>query len=174
LGEAIPQRSKRDFSSYSIGVKFCLLIMVSAGLFSCDSQRVYETNKDFENGQWPQRDTVEFVFVIADTTQAYNLLLNVRNTLDYETARLFLNYTLTDSAGQPMRKRLLENMLFDRKTGEPFGKSGLGNIYDHQIPVEPRIKFPYAGSYTVRLTHMMRVDSLQEMLSVGVRVEKAN
>jgi gliding motility-associated lipoprotein GldH len=145
-----------------------------AVLFSCDSPRVYETNKDFEDGQWPQRDTAKFVFTITDTTQVYNVLVNVRNTLDYETARLYLNYTLTDSAGQSMRKRLLENMLFDRKTGEPFGKSGLGNIYDHQIPVEARMKFQYAGKYEVRLTHMMRVDSLQEILSVGVRVERIN
>jgi gliding motility-associated lipoprotein GldH len=149
-------------------------LVVCAVLFSCDSQRVYETNKDFAQGQWPQRDTAKFVFTIADTAVVYNVLVNVRNTLDYETARLFVNYTLMDSAGTVMRKRLLENMLFDRKTGEPFGKSGLGNIYDHQIMVEPRMKFPYAGSYEVRLTHLMRVDSLQEILSVGVRVERIN
>lgn len=146
---------------------------VCAALFSCDSQRVYETNKDFDDGQWPQRDTAVFVFTIADTTQAYNVLVNVRNTLDYETARLFLNYTLSDSAGQPMRKRLLENMLFDRKTGEPFGKSGLGDVYQHAFTTEPNIKFPYRGKFEVRLNHMMRVDSLQEVMSVGVRVEKA-
>jgi gliding motility-associated lipoprotein GldH len=147
---------------------------VCATLFSCDSQRVYETNKDFDNAQWPQGDTAKFTFTIADTVPTYNVLVNVRNTLDYETARLFLNYTLTDSAGQPMRKRLLEFMLFDKKTGEPFGKSGLGDIYTHQFPVEANLKFPYRGQYRVAMTHMMRTDSLPEMLSTGVRVEKAN
>jgi gliding motility-associated lipoprotein GldH len=152
--------------------RLLFVLGLSVVLFSCDSQRVYETNKDLD-GLWPQRDTAKFVFAITDTAQVYNVYVNVRNTLDYETARLFMNYSLSDSSSHSMRQRLLENMLFDKKTGEPFGKSGLGNIYDHQILVEPRMKFPYAGNYAVRLTHMMRVDSLQELLSVGVRVEKA-
>jgi gliding motility-associated lipoprotein GldH len=154
--------------------RLLLALVVCVVLFSCDSQRVYETNKDFDNAQWPQRDTAKFTFTITDTVMVYNVFVNVRNTLDYETARLFLNYTLTDSAEKPLRKRLLENLLFDKKTGEPFGKSGLGNIFDHQIMLEPGMKFPYAGDYEVRLTHQMRVDSLQEIRSVGVRVERAN
>lgn len=152
--------------------RFLVVVGLATVLFSCDSNRVYETNKDFD-GFWPMRDTARFVYTIEDTTQNYNVLVNVRNTLDYETARLFMNYSLHDSSGNVMRKRLLEFFLFDKKTGEPFGESGLGDVYQHAFTVEPNMKFPYRGKYEVRLSHMMRVDSLPEVLSVGVRVEKA-
>ena len=152
-------------------VRFLFVVGLVTVLFSCDSQRVYEIYKDFD-AQWPARDTARFEFAIDDTTQTYNVLVNVRNTLDYETARLFMNYSLHDSSGTIMHKRLLELFLFDKRTGEPFGESGLGNVYHHAYPLESKMKFPYQGKYEVRLNHMMRVDSLQEVLSVGVRVDK--
>jgi gliding motility-associated lipoprotein GldH len=154
--------------------RFLIVVGFTLALASCDSNRVYETNKDFDEGYWSMKDTARFVFSIEDTTQTFNMKINVRNTLDYKTARLFMNYSLHDSSGNVMRKRLQEFFLFERKTGEPFGESGLGDVYQHAFTVEPNMKFPYRGKYEVRLNHMMRVDSLQEMMSVGVRVEKAN
>lgn len=153
-------------------VRFLVVVGLATVLLSCDSQRVYETNKDFDGGYWPMRDTARFVFSIEDDTQTFNLKVNVRNTLDYETARLFVRYSLHDSSGNMIRNRLHEFFLFDRKTGEPFGESGLGDVYQHSFTVEPNIKFPYNGKYEVRLNHAMRVDSLQEVMSVGVRLEK--
>jgi gliding motility-associated lipoprotein GldH len=154
--------------------RFLIVVGFALALASCDSNRVYETNKDFDAGYWPMRDTARFIFSIEDTTQTFNVKVNVRNTLDYETARLFMNYSLRDSSGKVMRKRLLEFFLFDRKTGEPFGESGLGDVYQHAFTLEPNMKFPYRGKYEVQLSHMMRVDSLREILSVGARVEKNN
>ena len=142
-------------------------------LASCDSSRVFEKNRDFENNSWRAADTTIFEIAVEDTIQRYNLIMNVRNTIDFETARLFVNYSLEQPGGAKMRKRLVEQNLFDRKTGEPFGKSGLGNIYDHQVMLEPAIQFPAKGNYTVRLNHMMRTDSLKEIMSIGIRLEKA-
>ena len=146
----------------------CLL-----ALLSCDPSRVYESNEDFADMRWPIKDTVEFKFEITDTTQHYNLLLNLRNSIDFETTRIFLNYSLTDSTGSSIRKRLVEEFLFDRKTGEPFGDSGLGNIFQQQFPLETNMKFPSKGKYIGKISHMMRDDTLSEVLSVGIRVERS-
>lgn len=154
--------------------RFLIVAGVALSLVSCDSNRVYETNKDFDEGIWLVRDTAKFVFTIEDTTQAYNVFVNVRNSSEYETARLFMNYSLRDSSDHVTDQRLLEFLLFDQKTGEPFGKSGLGDIYEHAFILESKKTFPYRGQYEVRLNHMMRVDSLTEILSVGTRVEKSN
>lgn len=143
-------------------------------LASCDSNRVYETNKDFDDGLWSVSDTAKFTFIIDDTTQAYNVLVNVRNTSDYETARLFMNYSLADSSGRILNKKLLEPFLFDRKTGEPFGESGIGDIFSHQLVTESAKRFPYRGQYRVLLNQAMRTDTLTNVLSVGVRVEGVN
>jgi gliding motility-associated lipoprotein GldH len=146
----------------------CLLTLVA-----CDPIRVYETNQDFDGAMWRAADTAVFKFAIPDTSLSYNVILNFRNSIDFETSRFFLGYSLSDSANSFTRKRLLEYNLFERKSGKPFGDSGLGNIYSHQFLLEQNIVFPSSGFYQVKLNQMMRVDTLEEILSVGIRVEKA-
>jgi gliding motility-associated lipoprotein GldH len=145
-----------------------LLLLLAAG---CDSNRIYETNHDFANGQWPSADTLNFEISIPDSSLRYSIALNVRNTIDFQTARLFVQYRFFDPT-QILRSRLVEQNLFDKKTGEPFGDSGLGNIYTHHFLLESGMKFPKAGMCRIQLNHMMRSDTLNEVLSVGIRVEK--
>ena len=64
-------------------------------------------------------------------------------------------------------------MLFDDKTGEPLGESGLGDIYQHRIPVKMNHRFDYAGKYKVSFEQFMRTDTLSGILGVGLRVERA-
>jgi gliding motility-associated lipoprotein GldH len=153
---------------YRLLIPSALLLILT----SCDSSRVYETNQDFEHASWAAQDTALFTFSIQDTSMKYNVLLNLRNSNDFETARIFLNYKLLDTASLPVRKRLIEQTLFDKKTGKPFGKGGVGDIYNHQFLVESNITFPNQGAYSVKLSHMMRTDTLRDILSVGVRVER--
>lgn len=152
---------------------FRALILVALLLMAgCDPSRVYETNHDFDKGEWIASDTVIFNFNIPDSTQRYNLILNVRNTIDFNTARVFVQYQLSDSINT-LRKRLIEENLFDRKTGAPFGESGLGDLYTHQFLLEPGITFSHPGSHQVKLNQMMRYDTLPEIRSVGIRIEKS-
>lgn len=151
---------------------FRLLFLFSFLLMTgCDSSRIYETNRDFKGSLWPISDTLTFDIQIPDTTSRYNVLLNVRNTIDFETARLFVQYQLLDS-GNVIRQRLVEQNLFDKRTGKPFGESGLGDIYTHQFLLERGISFSGIRAYQIRVNHMMRPDTLNEIRSVGIRVEK--
>ena len=61
--------------------------------------------------------------------------------------------------------------LFDPKTGEPFG-NGLGDVFDHQFLLLENYKFERPGPYNFKLQQYMRMDSLPEVLSAGIRVEK--
>jgi gliding motility-associated lipoprotein GldH len=69
--------------------------------------------------------------------------------------------------------RLQELTLLDPKTGKPLGK-GLGDIFDHQIVALPNYRFQKSGTYTIKLKQYMRQDPLPDVMSVGVRVEKAS
>ena len=148
--------------------------VIIIGLLSCDEQRVYEMNADFDARYWPVSEKPEFEFAISDTVATYNLYANVRNSLDYPYANIFLTWYLRDSAGVLLEKDLVRQLLFDEKTGEPFGESGLGDLYDHRVPLKTHYRFPYAGKYQVALEHYMRTDSLAGVLAVGVRVEKTS
>jgi gliding motility-associated lipoprotein GldH len=151
---------------------FYMLLFSAVVMTSCDDERVYEKNEDFHDRFWKQSDKPEFEFEVGDVNAAYNVYLNIRNSVDYPYSRIFINYSLQDSTGKALDKQLLNAMLFDPKTGSPEGTSGLGDIYDHQIPVKKNHRFGYRGKYKISFEQFMRMDTLEGVLAIGVRIEK--
>ena len=148
-----------------------LLLAVILCLIACDSKRVFEDNVDFKNKYWLVKEPATFEFRITDATHPYNLFYDVRNTIEYPYARLFINYTLTDSTGTELSKKLISSFLFDQKTGRPLGSSGIGDIYDQRFPILENYSFKAAGKYKMKLEQFMRQDTLTGILAVGIRVE---
>ncbi|MDN5205677.1 gliding motility lipoprotein GldH [Fulvivirgaceae bacterium BMA10] len=146
---------------------FCVLI-----LNACDSSRVFEQNTDLENGYWPKNDVKAFDFEIKDETEAYNIYYNIRNSISYPYHNLYLTYSIEDSLGNNISQALQNMNLFDPKTGEPVG-SGLGDIFDIQILALKDFKFKHPGKYTFRMQQFMRMDTLPDILAVGMRIERA-
>jgi gliding motility-associated lipoprotein GldH len=153
----------RSFFGF-IGLIICFL--------SCDDERVYEKNLDFNSRTWLITEKPEFEFNINDTLQSYNLYCNLRNSLEYPFARIFITYYLKDSSGSVLEKKLVRQLLFDDKTGEPQGESGLGDIYHHRIPLKIHHQFKNPGKYSVSFEQFMRTDTLTGILAVGLRVER--
>ena len=141
-------------------------------LSSCDKHRVYEANVDFPNKQWAVDSVPAFEFEVTDPSKPYNIYWNVRNTVAYPYRNLYLTYYIEDTAGHQITTDLHNMLLFEPKTGEPYG-SGLGDIFSHQFMALPNFKFEKAGMYRIRLEQYMRTDTLPEIVSVGTRVEDA-
>lgn len=154
--------------SFAIGIGSLFIL----GLNSCDSNRLYEDNVEFKNRAWRVIEEPRFEFAVADTAQRYNIYYNVRNSLDYPFARIFVTYHLYDSTGKELSKKLVYNDLFDEKTGQPCGESGLGDLYDHRFMLLGQYRFSHSGKYAVKLDQLMRQDTLTGVIAVGVRVEK--
>lgn len=153
-------------------MRFAVVLILFAALLSgCDTGRVFEDNKDFTKRAWTSSDTVAFEFSITDPSAQYNLSCNIRNSLDYPYSRIFVTYALEDSTHRVLATKLVGNYLFDVKTGEPKGNSGLGDIYDHRFSLLEKRELA-AGKYFVRLQQYMRTDTLQGVLAAGIRVEK--
>ncbi|MBS1505264.1 MAG: gliding motility lipoprotein GldH [Bacteroidetes bacterium] len=142
-------------------------------IIGCDSKRVFEDNAEFKDRSWKINQPVKFDFQISDTVKKYNVLLNVRNSIDYPFARLFVNYELKYQDSTSLSKKMISGFLFDQKTGKPFGTSGIGDIYDHQFPVLENYAFKKIGTYSMRIDQFMRMDTIPGVLAVGVRVENA-
>lgn len=154
-------------------MRFVLVLLLLIALVSCDNSRVHEVNHDFNERSWKITETPEFEFIINDLGKRYNIYYNVRNSLDYPYARLFVNYSLFDSTGTELSKKMVSEFLFDQKTGQPFGSSGLGDVYDHRFLLLKEFEFKKQGKYTLRLEQFMRADTLLGVLAVGARVEVA-
>lgn len=156
--------------------KLLVFFILSANicwLSACDENRVYEKNYDFAQTAWPVDSVPAFEFEVQDPDQRFNIFWNVRNSINYPYRNLYLTYYLEDTLGRSIATDLHNMHLFDPKTGEPYG-SGLGDIFTHQIMALPDYKFDTAGVYRIRLEQYMRTDTLKDILSVGVRVERAN
>lgn len=154
-------------------MRFVIVVLFSAlVLAGCDDTRLYETNHDFANQYWTVQDTPAFQFTVKDTVQSYNLYCNLRNSVSYPYARIFISYALLDSSGTEVKRELINGYLFDKKTGEPLGTSGLGDIYDQQLPLLMNYSFTHPGNYSIRFEQFMRTDTLQGVLAVGLRVER--
>jgi gliding motility-associated lipoprotein GldH len=155
-------------------MRIAVFVLLITMLFSaCDEERVYEKNFDFEDRFWPVSQKPEFEFEIHDNKANYNLYCNIRNSVSFPYSRLFINYSLEDTTGVSLKKQLTPAFLFDQHSGKPEGTSGLGDIYDQRIPLLRNYHFPNPGKYRIRFEQYMRTDSLQGILAVGLRVEKA-
>jgi gliding motility-associated lipoprotein GldH len=150
---------------------FCA-VWVAFFLSGCDKNRVYEKNKDFDGNNWKIADVQEFPFEIKDASKAYNIYFNIRNANFYEYYNLYLKHTLVGPDNKVISTNLHETFLMDKKTGEPLG-NGSGDIFDHQILALKNQHFPKTGTYIIKLQQYMRRDPLPGIMSVGVRVEKA-
>lgn len=155
----------KGFSFY-----FVLLVVLASG---CNEDRLIDQYVDFEDRYWLVSEKPRFTFAVEDTASAYNVYIHLRNATTYPYSRIFVNFSMQDSTGRASVKKLLNQFLFEAKTGKPLGKSGLGDIYDHRIPVLSKHTFSGKGPYVVELEQYMRTDSLAGILSVGVAVEKA-
>jgi len=149
-----------------------LFLIVAILLTGCDSNRVFENYVEFKDRTWNIQEPATFEFEITKTQQQYNLYYEVRNSLDYPWQRIFVKYQLADSTGTTLTEKLVSNYLFE-KSGEPLGRSGLGDVYDHQFLVLQNFTFAKPGKYKFTLQQENRQDTLAGILAIGLRVEAA-
>lgn len=148
-----------------------IIIFLSCLLFACDSSRLFEENINLKKRYWRADEPMIFDFKIEDVSKSYSIYYNVRNSLEYPYARLFIQYTLSDSTGSPLDKKLNAQFLFDQKTGKPLGNSGIGDVFDHQFLLIEKQVFNYPGKYQLKVEQFNRQDTLRGILAVGARIE---
>ena len=147
--------------------------------FSCDSNAVYDEYKSVPN-QWNKDTIANFYFEAPDTTNSYNLYVNVRNTNDYKFNNLFLIVELNYPNGKVLRDTLEYRMA--KPNGELLG-SGFSDIKENKLwykGFDKPYKFIEEGEYQVNIQHAMRdngsvegVNNLEGITDIGFRVENA-
>jgi gliding motility-associated lipoprotein GldH len=153
-------------------MKYLISLLTIASLFSCDQSRVFEDNVAIDGEFWHQDSLITLLFNIPENNLAYDVFVNVSNESNYPSYNLYFKYSLLDSVGTVLENELVNIDLFEPKTGKPLG-SGLGDIFDHRQLLLDDYKFPNSGKYTISFQQYMRVDSLTNIRSMGVRIEKS-
>ena len=152
-------------------LKFCLIIS-SVFFLSCSGSPEYIETKDLENSIWLWNNSLNFEFEIEDASAGYDISYFIRSSANYSYQNLYIQHFGEDSAGLVLEKKLNNLILFDPKSGKPLG-DGIGDINDVKKKFLTNYQFPYSGNFQIRFDQFMRQDSLQDILSVGIIIEKS-
>ena len=156
---------------YRIGLFIILFCLIIITISSCNSYEVYEDYVEIPSTGWHKDSLAVFNIPVSDTLQNHNLILNVRNDVEYEYSNLWLFIEIHQPGGKTA-KDTFEVALADA-TGKWLG-DGFGGIKNKQAVFRTGIYFPVSGEYTVNIQHGMREEILTGITDIGFKVKKAN
>lgn len=156
-----------------VAVIFCFLIT------SCDSKAIFDVYKSVPN-QWHKDSIASFNFKAPDTTENYDLYVQLRNTSDYKFSNLFLIVELNYPNGRTVKDTLEYKMA--KPDGELLG-TGFSDLKENKLwfrGFKTPFQFKEEGDYKVNIQHAMRIsgavygiENLEGITDVGFRVEQA-
>jgi gliding motility-associated lipoprotein GldH len=141
-------------------------------LASCQRVDLYEKVVTIPKNQWRSSYKPSFTFSIKDTTTAYQLYLIIRHNEKYNYNNIWLNL-YTKSPEGTISKAPYELPLATNEKG--WLGTGMDDLYEHRIALTPlnrQFYFQKGGNYTFSLEHIMREDPLENIMNVGLRIEK--
>lgn len=147
-----------------------IILFIPIMLCSCDRYGVFDSSINIKDEVWNADSVASFRTTITDTLSAHNIYINIRNSTSYPNSNLFL-FVTTTSPSEAVLRDTLEVRLANQR-GNWLGR-GFGRIRDNQVLYKRNVKIPQPGEYTFQVQHGMRSLNLEGMVSVGIRVERA-
>lgn len=140
-------------------------------LTSCNNHIFYEKIDTIKDETWNVNQKLVYEFEITDSTQYYNIYINVRNTTDYPYQNLYIFLTNQFPSGLQMVDTL-GSILCD-----PFGKwygKGSGRIKDNKFLLRKQVRFQQKGIYKFTAQQAMREENLHGIANFGITFEHYN
>ena len=150
-------------------IKRGLLIFSALLLASCNGNVYYSEFVEVDSDGWLPADSARFDVQVDDTTQLFDFLLEVRNSISYPYSNtfLFINTTFPDGS---MACDTMEYPLAD-PSGQWLGKR-TGRYVDTRYFFRRNARFPMPGNYHFAITNGMRDSAIAGLEHVGLRIEK--
>jgi len=143
--------------------------LVSYLLPGCTTVDLYEKSVTVPKHAWENSFRPSFDFEIKDTTTPYKLFLILRHNEKYNYNNIYVN-VYVKGPGQDTAQKIQENLVL--ATNEKgWLASGMDDIYDHRIQLGPEQSLK-AGKYNFVIEQIMRENPLNNVLNVGLRIEK--
>lgn len=134
---------------------------------SCTTVDLYEKTVAIPGHKWKSSFKPSFTFTIKDSTSPYEIFLVIRHNEKYNFNNIYLNL-YTKLEGQDSTQKLSVPVIL--ASNENWLGTGMDDIYEHRARLaEQTLK---AGTYTFTLEQIMREDPLENVLNVGLRIEK--
>ncbi len=136
--------------------------------YACDDRRLFDDNIAIPDAYWVKGFKPKFEVKVEDTLANYGFYLNVRNTTDYRYSNLYI-FLQTHFPNGNITRDTIECILAD-PSGRWLGR-GSGKIIEHQVLLNPALRFPLKGLYSFQIEQAMR-EPLNGITDVGIRIEK--
>ena len=151
---------------------FKLFLVLNIAIFfaACQTIDLYEQVTTYPDHQWSSKQINQYQFNIADTNALYNMYFVIRHHNAYHYKNIWLQVN-TQAVGDSLQKQTVNINLADDING--WMGSGMDDIYDHRVLINTKpMKLPL-GAFKISTQQIMREDPLQNILTTGIRVEKA-
>lgn len=151
---------------------FCWIFITGSLLWtSCKPIDLYEYNVPIPGYRWKKEFSANGSFEVKDTSSAYQISIVLRHTDAYAYNNIWLDMALQLPGDSMYHQKINLSLANDAQGWEG---SGMNDIWEvrKQLNAEPR-RFRKAGKYYFSIRQIMRDDPLPQVMSVGLRVEKA-
>lgn len=138
-------------------------------LISCGSEVIYDQEIKIDN-EWKYVDSLEFSYNITDTIPSYDIMLTVEHSPDFGYENLYVNATTQFPDGN--RNTHPFSLQFVGEDGHWAGKCSK-NVCKVTLPISVGVYFPQIGNYKIVIEQFSRIDSLQGVSSMNLKITKA-
>jgi gliding motility-associated lipoprotein GldH len=149
-------------------LKKIFLFFIISSFVACDTIDIYERNVTIPGFKWKSSFQPGFSFTIKDTTSPYQVFLVLRHNEKYNYNNIWVNF-YSQPPGDTLHKLPFEAVLADK---DRWLASGMDDIYEHRIKLFEKPVFLKAGVYRFKIEQIMREDPLENVMNVGLRIEK--
>ncbi|MEO6220223.1 MAG: gliding motility lipoprotein GldH [Ginsengibacter sp.] len=144
-----------------------LLILLASSCIKIDQ---FEKTSQIPSRQWFYRNIPGFTFNITDTAALYNIYIVLRHTDAYSYNNIWLRLG-TQFPGDSMYFQNINLILANDAKG--WEGAGMGDIFEVRKNIsQGPVPFKKTGDYIFSIAQIMRENPLENILNVGVRVEK--
>ncbi len=147
------------------------VLIVLLVILSCQNKQVFEKYHPVDKAIWHKDSVVVFNIPVSDTSRNHNLLLGIRNDIQYPFSNLWLFIDMKPPGGEAMTDTF--EIALAAPSGEWLGQ-GIGGIKSRQVMFKRNVVFPQPGNYRVSIRHGMRKQLLKGIHDIGFKVEKVN
>lgn len=151
------------------GIKRLCLFAVIIMAVACSDSRIYDKIISFDEDVWSADAIEQFEVAVNDTTLAYDILVHIRNSGDYQYSNLWM-FVETKAPGGAVMRDTVEYILAD-EAGVWLGK-GISSVKSMMVPYKLNVRFPYRGIYTFAFQQGMRDEELVGIKNIGLRIQE--
>ena len=159
------------FSRRSIPKIILPFLVLCCTLSSCREIDLFEKNVSIPKMEWYNNFNSAGSFLIKDTTSSYNVYLVLRHTDAYLYNNIWLNVGLQSPGQDTLQYQKINLSLGNDAQG--WEGVGMNDIWEVRklISGTPK-RFIKAGQYNFSIVQLMRDNPLNQVMSVGLSVQK--